>query len=312
MGVTKRAVAGYILAALLIFGGGFMAAKTTTNTLNSTTGSKNKDYPLLAGRIFADNPSSIQINFSPLRTSLNKYFQDNALEGSVYFEYLPTGTAVRVNSEAQYRAASLIKLPVAMETYKAQELKKITLDKKVALKQEWLNDGYGTLYQKGAGYELTLREALKIMLKDSDNTALRVLIDANKGLPLENRALGSLDIEFDATSDGSIDIGTRSYASFLKCLYFACYNTQKDSQELLTLLANTPFNNRLVAGVNNNSVPIAHKIGVFNTRVQSDCGIVYAPNKHYVLCVMIEGDDDNVTNGRIAEISKMVYTFVKK
>lgn len=295
-----------VIAVAVLFGAGFVVARLTDQMASSD----DQDYPLLAKRLFVDNPNDARVNFSPLRTSLHNYFESNGVRGSLYFEYLATGTSIRVNSDKRYRAASLIKLPVAMELYKSAELGKVDLNQKVALKQEWLNDNFGSLYEKGAGYELSLKEAAEIMLKESDNTALRVLIDANEKLELDDRALGALDIELTANNDGSIDLGTRSYSSFLKCLYFACYNNMSDSQEILTLLTETPFNNRIVAGVNDPNTVVAHKIGVFNTQVQSDCGIVYVPGKNYVLCIMLEGNDMDQTNSRFAEIASIVHTFV--
>lgn len=271
-----------------------------------------KDYPLLSRRIFIENPNDTRINFSGLRKELNQYFKDNKLGGTLYFEYLPTGTSVRVNPSQEFRAASLIKTPVAMELYKAAEKNLVDLDKKRPLKQEWLNSDYGELYKKGMGYELSLREAAKILLSESDNTALRMIIDATANLQIEDRALGALDIEFSQTSkNGEINIGTRSYASFFKCLYFACYNTKEHSQEILDYLTQSKFDNRLTAGINNDkNIKIAHKIGVFNTQVQSDCGIVYVENKNYVLCIMLEGDDTPETNTHIAELSRRAYDFI--
>jgi beta-lactamase class A len=304
MTLRRWLLAGVV--AILLFGAGYAWRNSIASTVPSV-----HDYPLLARRLFMEEPNDIRINFSSLRTQLNKYFTDNKLEGSVYFEYLPTGTSVRVSPDTRYRAASLIKLPVAMELYKSKELGKVKLDQKVKLKQEWLNGGYGSLYEKGVGYELTLKDAASIMLQESDNTALRVLVDANKDLEAKDRALGSLDIELTTHEDGAIDIGTRSYSSFLKCLYFSCYNTFADSQEILGMLTKTPFNTRLVAGIEDKNITVAHKIGVFNRQIQSDCGIIYVPRRNYVLCVTLTGDDNSETNGRIAEVSRMVYSFVK-
>jgi hypothetical protein len=78
------------------------------------------------------------------------------------------------------------------------------------------------------------------------------------------------------------------------------------------MLTNTPFNERLVSGVNNTNIKVAHKIGVFNTQVQSDCGVFYLENNNYLLCVMIEGDDSSGTNSIFKELSEKVYTFVSK
>jgi beta-lactamase class A len=270
-----------------------------------------EDYPLLAKRLFVENPNDTRINFSPLRKELNEYMKENGVNGSIYFEYLPTGTSIRVNPDERYRAASLMKLPVAMELYKVSEKGLLNLDDKIVLKSDWLNDGYGTLYEKGVGYELTLREAANLLLTQSDNTALRAILASTEGkLDVSELALGSLDIEFTLYSDDSIDIGTRSYSSFFKCLYFACYNTKKDSQEILEMLAESIDTDRIVSGVGDKATNVAHKIGVFNTQVQSDCGIVYIDSKNYALCVMIEGDNSTKTNAIFKAISEKVYNYV--
>lgn len=311
--MSKRTYIVLGIAGILLVGlGYFMHAAVSKTPETSTNSDEVKNYPLLAKRIFVDEPNETRINFSPLRTALRGYFDTNKINGSLYFEYLPTGTSIRINGDQRFRGASLIKLPVAMEIYKAQELGTADLGQKVQLKQEWLNDGFGDLYKRGVGYELTLGEATKIMLTESDNTALRV-VAASTETALENkdRALGSLDIEFsESNEDGGIDIGTRSYSSFLKCLYFACYNTKEDSQQILDYLTQTKFNNRLVAGIPDKDVKVAHKIGVFNTQVQSDCGVVYVDKNNYVLCVMINGDNTDQINGHIAEISRIVYTYI--
>lgn len=300
----------WLLAVAILVVIGFGAGYWFSNR-QSTSTQQIEDYPLLAKRLFIENPSDKRINFSRLRTALNEYFISHNIDGSLYFEYLPTGTSVRVNPDERYTAASLIKLPVAMELYQAKELGLIDLNQTIALKPEWLNDGFGTLYQKGVGYELTLKEAVEILLVESDNTALRAIIESNDSvLELDERALGSLDIEFSTEEDQTISIGTRSYSSFLKCLYFACYNTKEHSQEVLRYLTQTSFSNRLVAGVDQ-EVTVAHKIGVFNTQVQSDCGIVYLEDNHYVLCIMLAGNNTDATNQTMAELSKMVFDFVK-
>lgn len=276
---------------------------------NDTNEIKDDDFPFLARRIFIDSPSDSIVNFSPLRTSLNTYFQKNNLSGSLYFEYLPTGTSIRINGSDEFRAASLMKLPVAMELYKAASRGLVSLNDRITLKQEWLNDGYGSLYEKGAGYELTLGETVEILLRESDNTALRAIIEATKDLELDDRALGALDVEFSQTDSGEISIGSRSYGSFLKCLYFACYNSKEDSQEILELLAKTGFDERIVAGIPSD-ITVSHKIGVFNNQVQGDCGIVYLTGRNYILCLMLDGIESSQTDEHFKNISKSIYDFV--
>ena len=308
--LTTKTTLVLVILGITILGIGFGIGKISSEN-STTTGSEKYELSLLAKRIQIDNPSDTRLNFSPLRSQLNQYFEDNGIAGSLYFEYLPTGTSIRVNGDERYRAASLIKLPVAMELFKAQELGLLKLSDSVTLKEEWLNGGFGDLYQKGAGYTTTLEDLVTILLTDSDNTALRAIIEATSELGIEDRALGALDIEFNSDEDGVIFIGTRSYSSFLKCLYFSCYNTQEDSQQLLEILTKTPFNGRLAAGVDDENTLVAHKIGVFQETVQSDCGIVYLAQNNYVLCLMIETGNNSEADKYFSERSGLVVSFLK-
>lgn len=305
--VMGTAAVGILTLASYSIGRSTAPHSPITNPLQNSS----EEYTLLAPRLFLDNPNDTRINFSGLRSSVRNYFSENDVSGTLYFEYLPTGTSIRVNGDERFTAASLMKLPVAMELFKAKELGVADLNQKVTLKQEWLNDGFGDLYKKGAGYELSLQELVEILLKDSDNTALRAIIETNdRVLGTNDRALGSLDIEYTLGNDQSIQIGSRSYSSFLKCLYFACYNNKEDSQAILNLLSETKFNNRIVSGIADPNVVIAHKIGVANVNWQSDCGIVYIPSSNYVLCIMLEGTDNDAINAHFAALSKLAYEFV--
>lgn len=292
--------------------GGFTFGRATSNTPQTTPGlpQSREDYPLLAPRIFLANPNDPLINFTALRLQLRTYLVENNLKGSLYFEYLPTGTNVRVDDDSQEAAASLMKIPAVMELYKAAELGRIDLDTPYPLQEEWLDDRFGSLYTKGAGYTLTLREAAQIALKESDNTAINMIIALSRDQlnPTEN-VLTFLDVDFLRPDEDRLTISARSYSSFLKCLYFSCYLNLENSNEILTLLNNTTFNNRLRAGVPP-EVTMSHKIGTFSDSVMSDCGIIYEPKRPYILCIMLEVPDDQSSNEHFSKMSKMTYDFV--
>jgi len=309
--MSKKVIIICIALLVLLFGitGSLLINKDGKSPTYS--GANSDDYPLLARRIFLENPNDPIVNFSPLRTALNKYFELNNLSGSLYFEYLPTGTSIRIAGEDKEVAASLIKLPAAMELYKAHELGKIDLDSEIELKTEWLDSGFGELYKKGVGHKLTLREAVEIMLRDSDNTALKAVSVTMMGLvPREENPFNFLDTEFFQNPDLTVSISARSYSSFLKCLYFSCYLNKQDSQELLGYLSETKFEDRIVAGVDD-GVNVAHKVGNYKQDTQSDCGIVYLDRKNYLLCVLIEGPDNTETDAKIADISKLAFEYLR-
>jgi len=309
MGV-KRSIIG-LVAAVFFFTTGFMVHGWLDTPMNNSP-KDNHQYPLLAKRLFVNNPNDPIINFVSLRQQLTNYFQQNNLTGSLYFEYLPTGTSVRIDGDDQSVAASLMKLPAAMDAYKAVEEGKVSLNKVITLQPSWLDSDYGDLYQKGAGYQLTLRQAIQILLEKSDNTALKAVTLTTFGMvkPADS-SLNAVDVDLTQNPDLTVSIGARSYSSFLKCLYFACYNNYQDSQSILDDLAHTPFKTRLLGGITDSGVTVAHKIGVANN-TQSDCGIIYLPNRNYLLCAMLHGDDNSSTDTYIAALSKLAYQYVKQ
>ncbi len=107
--------------------------KTQSKSGVGNQSDKKPEYPLLAGRLFVENPNDVIINFTDLRSELTSYMEKNGIQGSLYFEYLPTGTSVRVQGDDELVAASLMKIPVIMELFRAAELGRIDLDKKNTL-----------------------------------------------------------------------------------------------------------------------------------------------------------------------------------
>lgn len=106
---------------------------------NDLIGDTSTRYPLLARRIQIDNPNEVTLRYTELRQKLTTYIgNDPELSEniSLYFEYLPTGVAININEKNESIAASLMKLPVVMNLYKASENGQIDLDTKVKLKKE--------------------------------------------------------------------------------------------------------------------------------------------------------------------------------
>ena len=56
-------------------------------------------------------------------------------------------------------------------------------------------------------------------------------------------------------------------------------------------------------------VVVAHKIGLLNNQLYEDCGIVYVPNRPYILC-MVSKSDYKTAVMRMSSLSKTVYDFV--
>ena len=75
-------------------------------------------------------------------------------------------------------------------------------------------------------------------------------------------------------------------------------------------LANTDFIEEIDAGVPD-EIEVSHKIGIYEAEdVFSDCGIVYAPHREYILCTGSKGASQEDARRFIAEISKAAYNYV--
>ena len=309
--VVLRAV--MLLAVLLC--GIVIGSVTTVMYKDARLDQRKQKYSLLADRILLGSGKDRTVSFTQLRQEIANYTNANMQDAtySIYFEYLPTGTSIGVNESKNLVGASLLKVPFAMQYYRALEEGKLQASDTVTLQQSHLDDSYGNLYKKGVGYQLTLGEVVQIMLLDSDNTALRVLaetLNSKAGLGTIDEVFSFVDLNYESDGEGATLIGAESYSSILKCLYFACYISKDHSQDVLGLLTQTTFDGRLKRYIPQEGMPtIAHKIGSFGQTTQSDCGIFYEPKKPYLLCIMVNGNDASASQ-HIGKLSIIVYEYM--
>lgn len=246
-----------------------------------STNNARANYPYLSPRIFAEGANDILIRFFPLRKQIEAKFDalPTGTQYSFYFEYLPSGTAIRIGDDNQLVAASLIKVPLVMNLYRAAELKRIDLDQKVSVQTSELDNGYGDLWEKGAGTTYTLRHFAQLALEESDNTATHVIYDHLQNVLSESeQSLAQLDVDQDL-KNGQAVINAKSYASVLKSLYFAAYVNRDSSNEILGYLTHSTEHDRLTKKLPS-SVQVAHKNGVAEQMdIESDCGIIYATKR---------------------------------
>lgn len=298
--------AGLVLGVSLL-GAGYFAGLTSSSRISSSD--PQQQFPLLAKRILIDNPNDPIINFVPLRKLIEERLKGLTAPYSFSFEYLPTGTTIRLGDNVGLVGASLLKLPVVMDLYKAGELGKLDLDAERVVEADMLNNEYGDLYKQGAGTKLSLREAARITLEKSDNTAILLIQKHLQGqLGTDDTAISAVDADV-GVQDNSVAISSKSYSSILKCLYFACFNNKQDSQEILGYLSKSSAQGRIASGVPTNVI-VAHKFGTsIKTLTDSDCGIFYVPNRPYVLCIML-GLPAEQASVLQSEISRLVYQTV--
>jgi beta-lactamase class A len=268
-------------------------------------------YPFLSKRIFTENQNDILINFIPLREALSGYADEQKHEVGIYFEYLPSGNSIGVNDRMEINLASLIKIPVVMGVYKEIEAGRLKKEDLITLNEEDLDAKFGTLWQKGAGTQLTIKDAIELALIESDNTASQALL---RQIPIKNidHVFDSLDVPKDTKDEYHI-ISPKNYSSILRSLYLASYLSRDTSNEILEILTRTKFNDKIAAGVPQD-IKVSHKIGVFRSlenqdETYSDCGIIYVPRRPYLLCIMTRSTEAEAKE-YMSHISKIVHGYI--
>jgi beta-lactamase class A len=235
---------------------------------------------------------------------------------SVYFRELNDGLWFSIGDEGRYAAASLRKVPIMIAALKQAESAPELLLRKIRndLQQDLVaQQNVKPSVQLVRGEEYTLAELIRRMIVYSDNDAA-VLVSREVD-PVElGRTYAKLDPH--GTEHGMFDFqSVFTYASFFRVLYNASYLNRQLSEWALGVLAASEFRSGLVEGVPP-GVPVAHKFGEAledprATRVQlHDCGIVYAPERPYLLCIMSRGTSFEFLDDAIASTSRVIFEAV--
>ncbi|MFA6365159.1 MAG: serine hydrolase [Candidatus Paceibacterota bacterium] len=325
---------GLIIVGLLIFGttiGAFVVSNFSPKSVTTniplvvpqmSIDEKLSKFNFLDATKVLDLKKHYIVDFSDLKKELLKEREKQSFKSYIYFSYLNNNAWVGLGERDGFYAASLVKVPLAMATYKAIEDGRLTLDVKYTITKDDIDDGFGDLYKDGLGKTLTVKELVDTMLIHSDNTAKNSIqsIFSKLGVsdPMDDvyanlgwDFLPSIESGGDPTRDQNYrQISTKVLSNMFLALYSGTYLSLEHSQSILVDLAATPFNKQIDAGVPV-GVSVAHKIGVsIPDKTFSDCGIVYAPNRNYILCVGVVGVDEAGANNFISNISKTVYQYV--
>lgn len=267
----------------------------------------NEQYPLLAKRILIENPNDIIIAFNPLRKKIREKTETWGESFALYFEYLPTGVSIGVNEKLEFSPRSLIKVPIVMALYRYQERVGLAIDGELEIKSSQLDNRFGDLWKRGAGAKISLQDAVTLALTESDNTAANILSDA---IPLVDykEIYEGLDINFPEDNT-ELKLSAKQYASVLKALYFSSLLSKENSQKILGLLTHTVFTDKLSFPISKD-ILVAHKVGNLADELFQDCGIIYLPQRQYLLC-MISQSTESEARSRMQLISREIFNYLQ-
>lgn len=319
---------------LAIFALGFCTHLLWTgSTLSSSTTSAEKalrtvgKYTYIAPLLLcASTAVEAQGPYKELQTKLNTLIQEKKRVGavtdvSVYFR--GGGNWIGINDSESYSPASLLKVPIMIAYFKAAESNPSILEKQLTYTgEEDLNtqEVFKSDQKLIPGGSYKVIDLVRAMIGNSDNNAAALLSTSIDPKMLDEvyTDLGLKPIEEAAPEARTLNVKTYSY--FFRVLYNATYLTPEYSEQALSILAHVNFPQGLHGGLPS-TVTVAQKFGersVFDLNTKAliernlhDCGLVYAKDTPYLLCIMTRGTDFKGLSSTIQDISKTVYESVK-
>lgn len=233
--------------------------------------------------------------------SINKVTMELSGVYGAYVVRLNDSSTYGVNEDEVFQAASLIKLPVMVGMYMEEENTDFSLNRKYTLKEEDKLPGAGSLSGKPAGYEITYKNLIKLMAKESDNTAFNI---CRKFLGDEKIEGIIASIGMNKTSLSENETTPRDIGVLFEKLWDLRLIDEKRRDELLGFMTGTLYEEWLPKGLPS-SVKTSHKVGI-ETHVLNDGGIVQSSSP-YVIVVMSKGIVEKQANEAIPKISRIVY-----
>lgn len=248
---------------------------------------------------------------------------------AIAVKHLGSGESYFLHADEPMPTASLIKLAVMTEVYCQANEKKLRFDDMVCLQKADMVPGSGILTQHfSPGATFPLRDAVRLMIVYSDNTATNLVLDhvgiksvnaRMEAFKLPNTKINAKVFRGSTTSVApertkQFGLGSttaREMISLLELIYSGKAASQADCQEMLGHMKKCDdkdkFTRFLPPGV-----VVAHKTGSVN-EARTDAGILYLKQGPVAICVLTAQNEDktwkpdNAGNLLCAKVAKEVY-----
>jgi len=253
-------------------------------------------------------------------------------QGEVSVSVLDLSSGLRFNYREKdvMPTASLIKLPVMIETYRQIAAGDLDQSMTLTLKATDKVPGSGILTRHfNDGFQLTLQDAIRLMIAFSDNTATNLVVD-QIGLPTTSNTMATLgypqtklhskvyrgDSSIFPDRSKAYGLGSTTAADIvglLEDLHSKRLVTPESCDIMLEHLKSVEDKSQLPRLLPA-EIEVAHKSGSVS-KARCDAGIIYAPSGPIALCLLTNNNedrrwtDDNAAELLNARIAKTVYEY---
>lgn len=273
------------------------------------------------------SPSLTSTEMKPFRYKV-KALVETRLTGSdvsavsVYFRDLNNGNWFGIQEKEKFSPSSLLKLPIMIGYFRWAETNPLILNKRIRYAGndgEANNRGRSPAKVLKAGGSYTIDDLIFRMIAYADDAAF-ALLSANLPADRLDRVYKDLYMDYDPAKHED-HVSLTAYASFFRVLYNASYLSREMSEKALSHLSNASLFKSAMAAAIPPDTDVASRFceRVFQAEDGSDAeeirqvhefGIIYYPNRPYLIGIMTRGNDFKKMEKVVRDISRLVYDEV--
>jgi len=263
----------------------------------------------------------------PFRYKVKALIEDRMKDGralsvSVYFRDLSGGLYFGIHDQETFSSEGLLKLPLMIAYFKMAESDRRLLKKKLTFNGGMSGEkNFADLYEPLVpGKPYSVDDLIFRMIVHDDEDA-RALLSVNILPEYLDRVFKDVYVNYDPQHHDA-PVPFSAYASFYRALYHASYLNKAMSEKALHYLSRSAFENRIASGIPSN-IDCAFKFGertitpaanasTPNTSLEQVhvFGIVYLPNRPYLMGVMARGQDRTTLKTLVRDITTFLFEEV--
>jgi beta-lactamase class A len=252
------------------------------------------------------------MTITSLSKDTNKLFSQLDKNFSYYVKFINTNEVIEHNSDKQFWAASLIKIPIALYLFDQASKDKINLDDWINIKDQNYVDGSGITQLLDNSTKYKIKDLVMLMFSVSDNSAANELVDLLGWENIDNYIKNDLELSntffkhklFIKAGRGPNLTCTKDMNSVLEKLYSGDLH---GSDEILKMM-NQEKDRRRIPLLLPNKIDISHKVGNLYDGTH-DVGIVFSKNP-FIICLMCDDQKNKRLIDQVySEVTMMCFKY---
>lgn len=230
-----------------------------------------------------------------------KPWEDNI---TIHYKNLVTDRGYSWNSKSEVRAASTIKLPLAIYVMKLAESGNIKLNEKLTYKSYHYYGGSGVIQKDKVGTQYSIEDLVQKAMIYSDNIAF-IMLKERVGQQSFIRFMKSLGATY-TYPQGRNQTSAYDLHLYAKDLYQFSQKSELGGK-LVQALKKTIYNTTIPRGIT--GVEVAHKVGMIpNEKIFNDVALVF-DQQPYTLAVTTKELQYEQSQQVIAKIASIIHRY---